>query len=237
MADKLIKRVVLVSNQNRNIKELVEKLEAADFEVLRAESGQEARQVIEDNGLPHLIVIELELPDMDGLELCQELFDVAGLPIVTISAKNDAPTRAVEALTYADDYIRRPFNADETVMRIRRILSRLGNYSYATGPQIKVFDWLSVDHMNRQIYVRGLTKKLTPTENALLNVLLTHRGNIVDADTLIERVWRGDNTVKDRNALRVHVHRLRSKIEDDPDNPLIIRTERGIGYSFAEAEA
>lgn len=237
MADRITKRVILVSSQNKNVDELESKLVDSEFEVLRAGSGQEARQVIEDNGLPHLIVIDLDLDDMDGLELCQELFDVAGLPIVTISAQSDTPTRAIEALTYADDYIRRPFSADETVMRIRRILSRLGNYSYATGPQIKVFDWLSVDHVNRQVHVRDATKKLTPTENALLNVLLAHRGNIVDADTLIERVWRGDNAVKDRNALRVHIHRLRSKIEDDPDNPLIIRTERGIGYSFAEADA
>ena len=171
---------------------------------------------------------------MDGLQLCQEMSDKAGLPIVTISADGDSTALAVEALQYADDYIRRAHAAPEEIaMRIRRILSRIENYSYAKGPEIQIYDWLSVDHMNRQVTVRGEVRKLTPTENALLHVLLSHRGKVVDADTLIERVWRLDPSIKDKNALRVHIHRLRSKIEDDPDAPQIIRTERGTGYSLA----
>ena len=82
--------------------------------------------------------------------------------------------------------------------------------------------------------MHGETRKLTPTENALLSVLLVHRGKIIDADTLIERVWWLAPSVKDRNALRVHIHRLRNKLEADPDNPEMIMTERGIGYSFTE---
>src|SRR5574341_832822 len=230
------RRIIVVSNaEDLNIQTLVDQLESAGFEVTRVPDGQAARQHFEVNGLPHLMVIDLRLPDMDGLRLCQEMADKAGLPIVTISADGASTEQAVEALQYSDDYIRRSNAApEEVVMRIRRILSRIENYSYAKGPEIRIYDWLSVDHLNRQVTVHGEVRKLTPTENALLHVLLSHRGKIVDADTLIERVWRLDPSIKDKNALRVHIHRLRNKIEDDPDAPQIIRTERGTGYSFSE---
>lgn len=231
------RRVLIVTGaEDLNVPQLSKELETAGFDVSCTEDGRAARQHIERNGLPHLMIVDLHLPDMEGVRLCQEMADKAGLPILTVSSDVEGSSNAVEALRYADDYVRRSYaDPEEITMRVRRILSRIENYSYAKGPEIAIYDWLSVDHVNRQVTVHGEVRKLTPTENALLHVLLSHRGKVVDAEILIERVWRLDPSIKDKNALRVHIHRLRNKIEDDPDNPRIIRTERGTGYSFAEA--
>jgi DNA-binding response OmpR family regulator len=229
------RRVLLVSsNEGLDIQRLIESLHEAEFTVDRVEDARSARQHIRENGVPHLMVVDLRSPDADGLKLCQELHSTTGLPIITVSSDDDSWESAIAALQHSDDFVRRTVAPEEVVMRIRRILSRINDFSYAKGPEIQVFDWLTVDQVNRQVTVRGESRKLTPTENALLSVLLSHRGKIVDADTLIDRVWRLDPTIKDRNALRVHIHRLRSKIEDDPDDPRIILTERGTGYRFAE---
>ncbi len=229
------KRVLLVSDStDMEVQGLSDELMGAGFEVVRVDDALAARRHIERTGLPHLLIVDMRLPRLEGLKLCQELYDAAGLPIITLSGHSDTAEAAVEALQYADDFIRRPFSPVEATVRVRRILSRIDNFAYASGPEIRIHDNLSLDQVNRQIKLRGEVRKLTPTENALLSVLLTHRGKIVDADTLIERVWRLDPTIKDRNALRVHIHRLRNKIEDDPDHPHLILTERGIGYSFAE---
>jgi DNA-binding response OmpR family regulator len=232
------RKILIVTNEDDlELPELTEELMSAGFELIAAPDAQSARRYMETNGLPHLMVIDLLISDVDGLQFCQEMYEAAGMPIITISRNGDTAA-AVEALKFADDFVRRKYaKSEELSMRIRRVLSRIQNFSYATGPEIQIADWLSVDHVNRQVTVRGEARKLTPTENALLSVLLAHRGKIVDADTLIERVWRLDPSVKDRNALRVHIHRLRNKIETDPDDPIMILTERGIGYSFADAPA
>jgi len=232
----LPRRILIISSADDiEIDALATELLASDYEIQTISGAQEARDHIEKQGLPHLMVIDLRL---DGAgDLARDMYEAAGMPIITV-APNGGADAAVEALRYADDFVRQEYaSAPELGMRIRRVLSRIQNFSYATGPEIKISDWLSVDHINRQVTVHGEIRKLTPTENALLNVLLTHRGAIVDADTLIERVWRLDPSIKDRNALRVHIHRLRNKIENDPDAPQFILTERGIGYSFADDTA
>jgi DNA-binding response OmpR family regulator len=98
-----------------------------------------------------------------------------------------------------------------------------------------VRDWLSANLVRSRVTVRGEVRTLTPTECALLSVLLAHWGKGVSADTLLERVWRGSEIPADNNALRVHLHRLRSKVEDDPDNPQIVLTDRGEGYRLSRA--
>jgi DNA-binding response OmpR family regulator len=208
---------------------------SAGFKLTRVTTTDEARGEMEKNGLPHLMIVDFSMDNnIDGLEFCEELYESAGMPILIIG-KNGDSTDAVEALRVADDYVHRSYyEPKEIAMRVRRILSRVDNFSYAKGPLIHIAEWLAIDHVNKEVSVHGETRKLTPTENALLSVLITHRGNIVDADTLIDRVWQLDPSVKDRNALRVHIHRLRNKLEEDPDHPQWIRTERGIGYSFAE---
>jgi DNA-binding response OmpR family regulator len=181
-----------------------------------------------------VMLVKLNLPDTNGLELCRRVLSLNDLPLIVLAdPADDKSGTATQALRFADDYVRTPLDLDELVMRIRRVLSRIENFSYAAAPRIQICNNLAVDYTHRVAIVDGQERQLTPTESALLDVLVKHQGHVVDTDTLIERVWRSGTVIRDRNALRVHVHRLRDKIEPDPDNPVVVLTERGVGYLFA----
>ncbi len=223
------KRVLAVGNVIDET--LLAYLLEAGFEAERATDGQDALKSVERSGLPHLMLIALDLPDMSAFDLCERIHTLADVPIVILSER-DRPSLAAQALRYADDYVRCPVEPEELVMRMRRILSRMANFSYASGPQQEVCESLKVDYARRCAIVDGEERRLTPTEAVLLSVLIRHAGVAVDADTLIERAWRAGAEISDRNALRVHMHRLRRKIERNPHHPALIVTERGIGYTF-----
>ena len=228
-------RNILIAGNGFNIDGLRQTLNGANFQIVSVPRGGDAIEYIGEHGLPYLMLVNLELPDMDGIELCEEFYDTTGLPIIAVSNQL-TPERATSALHYADDFVSTRVSAEELAMRVRRILSRINDFSYASGPKVPIYDWLVIDPVQREVDVQGKTYKLTPIENALLNVLIKHKGDVVDADTLIERVWRSEPTVSDRNVLRVHIHRLRQKLEADPTLPRVIMTERGIGYSFADLQ-
>jgi two-component system, OmpR family, response regulator RegX3 len=229
--------VLAVSNSgDLNFEALSAELMTHQLELVQVDDDEAARERIRNEGLPHLVIIDLKPSTTSGLALAEELYQIAGMPIIIVLDSNsDSQDVVLEALKYADDVIRRQYaTSEELGMRIIRVLSRIQNFSYASGTQIEVTYWLSVNHIKRELVVNGTTRTMTPTENALLGVLLAHRGTVVDADTLIQRVWQLDPSNKDRNALRVHMHRLRTKIEADPKNPLLLMTARGNGYLLAE---
>jgi DNA-binding response OmpR family regulator len=228
-------RQVLVVAGAESVSVVQEELLNAGFDVITAADPQSARQHIEQNGMPHLLVVELEGSGSEGLNLCRDLFDVAGLPIITIS-DDDSTDLAVRALTYADDHIRRQYVKDELAIRARRILSRIQDFSYADRPALEVYDWFFYNNVKDEITIRGQTKKLTPTENSILRILLKYKGKVIDTATLIERVWQADPTEGSENALRVHIHRLRHKIELNPPAPRVIFTARGEGYILQSTE-
>jgi DNA-binding response OmpR family regulator len=225
-------RQVLVVAGEESASALQEDLLNAGFDVATANDVQSARQHIERNGMPHLLIVELKEPEEEGLSLCQDLYDVAGLPIITIT-DDDSTDLAVRALKYADDHIRRRYADDELVVRARRVLSRIQDFSYADRPALEVFDWFLYDNTKNEITIKGQTKKLTPTENSILRILLKYKGKVIDTATLIERVWQADPTEGSENALRVHIHRLRHKIERNPPAPRVIFTARGEGYTLS----
>jgi DNA-binding response OmpR family regulator len=232
-----LRRVLAVSSaDDLDFKAIGAELASDTMELVRQNNVAEARQWIYREGLPHLILIDLAGSGEEGWSFSEEMYQIANTPIILISEEEEDSTEtALAALKHADDFVRRGYaTSQELGMRIRRVLSRIQNFSYAAGPQVKVTDWLSVDHVKRQVIVNGEARTLTPTENALLGVLMAHRGSVVDADTLIKRVWQLNPSIKDRNALRVHMHRLRNKIEPDPNNPFMITTTRGNGYCLAE---
>lgn len=222
---------LLVVGEEPAVRDLVDRLFAEGFEVAFCTDATATWRHIQQHGLPHLLIVGVELPGVDGLALCQQLQALADLPIIVLS-RQDKPGLAAKALQYADDYIRQPVAPDELVMRIRRVLSRITNFSYAAGPRIEICENLTLDPLRRRVIVDGEERQLTPTENVLLQVLLKHWGRVVETDTLIERVWRTGISIQDRNSLRVHMHRLRQKLEPKPDSPSLILTERGQGYVF-----
>jgi DNA-binding response OmpR family regulator len=190
---------------------------------------------VRDNGLPHLAVIDLGLPSMHGFELSKKLKALGDVPIIFISNQDEIDTVVRGLADFADDYVTKPFDIRELVARAYRVLSRVHDYGYTQSPIITVDDWLSVDFGNSRLLAGGQATLLTPTEAGLLHILIRNSGHIVPSDTLIARVWPLEQIFED--TLRVHMHRLRRKLERDYRHPQYIQTERGVGYRFVMAES
>ena len=206
-------------------------LELAGFRVITTDRGPKVLRWIEEHGLPHLALVDLMMPEMDGFTLCREIHRFADLPIIVLTAVDD-PATVVEALeTMADDYLVKPFNPPELVARIRRVLGRYPDLKAAAGEPVKVDQRLQVDLARMRAKVDGEDVVLTPTENKILHVLMNAPQRTVSHGILLERVWPLEEVFED--TLRVHVYRLRKKIEPDPAKPRYLVTRRGIGYAFS----
>jgi DNA-binding response OmpR family regulator len=205
-------------------------LEKAGFDVWTAGSAEEALTLIEQKGLPHLALVDILLPGQDGLALARRLQEWSDLPVVMLTSVDEEETvvKAIEG--FAEDYIRKPFNVREVVARVERVFRRIGDFGYALQPVIRVDDHLEVDFSHQRARVDGREIPLTATETKLLYVLMRNAGRVVVTDFLLRRLWPGDEVFED--TLRVHVHRLRSKIEPTPSRPRYVVTERGAGYRF-----
>ena len=213
------------------IRRLVElKLDHAGYEVFTAASGHEALDVISRCGLPHLAIVDLMMPGMDGFELCEVLQQFSDLPVIMLTAVDEEETviRGIEH--FAEDYITKPFSPRELLARVQRVLRRIGDFAYTMGAVIKIDGRLTVDIAHQQAIVEGQPIDLTPTETKLLYILMRNAGHTVTTDFLLRRLWPMEVMFED--TLRVHVHRLRQKIEVNPREPGHIITERGTGYKF-----
>jgi DNA-binding response OmpR family regulator len=130
----------------------------------------------------------------------------------------------------AEDYIIKPFSPRELLARVQRLLRRIGDFAYTLDPVVQVDDRLAVDFAHQQVTVEGRSVALTPTETKLLYILMRNAGRTVTTDFLLRRLWPLEGVFED--TLRVHIHRLRQKIETNPNQPHYIATERGMGYRF-----
>lgn len=223
--------LILAVDDDRDIRRVVSlALSREGFEVVTAGSAAEALDWISDHGLPHLAVVDIRMPEVDGFELCRQLQAFSDVPVIMLSAVDEQETviRAIEEV--AEDYMVKPFNPKELAARVRRVIRRLGDFAYALAPQTEVDERLAVDFGRREVLVDGRPTSLTPTESKLLHILLRSAGRTVTADFLLRRIWPLEEVFED--TLRVHVHRLRQKIEPDPARPRYLVTRRGLGYSF-----
>jgi DNA-binding response OmpR family regulator len=222
---------VLVVDDDPKIRRLVElKLDHAGFEVFVAASGQEALDIISRRGLPHLAIVDIMMPGMNGFEFCETVQEFSDLPVVLLTAVDDEETiiRGIER--FAEDYVVKPFSPRELLARVQRVLRRIGDFAYTLDPVSRVDDRLGVDFAHQQAIVEGQRIDLTPTETKLLYILMRNAGRTVTIDFLLRRLWPLEEVFED--TLRVHVHRLRQKIEADPRKPRYVVTERGLGYRF-----
>jgi DNA-binding response OmpR family regulator len=223
---------ILVVDDDPAILRLVrDKLDRAGFEVWTATSGQHALDVIDQRGLPHLAVVDIMMPEMGGFEFCRTVQEFTDLPVIMLTAVDEEETviRGIEH--FAEDYITKPFSPRELVARVQRVLRRIGGFAYALDPVTQVDDRLAMDLAHRRALVDGQLVELTPTETKILYILMRNGGRTVTVDFLLRRLWPLEDVFED--ALRVHIHRLRQKIEAVPRQPRYIVTERGLGYRFA----
>ncbi len=205
-------------------------LEQNGYQVWSAASAEQAIRLLEKKGLPHLAIIDIKLPGLDGLGLCRKIHKFSDVPIILLTVIDNEET-VVEAIEkFAEDYVTKPFNPQELVARVRRILRRVGDYSYTLQPLVEVDDHLALDFVRQRAVVNGRPVALTPTETKLLHILMETAGKTVLTEHVLGRLWPKEEA--DENTLRVHIHRLRQKIEVSPGRPRYIVTERGAGYSF-----
>ena len=224
------RRVLAVEDDPDLLRLIQRELEAAGFEVWACPSAEQALDLVGRKGLPHLALVDILLPGLDGMSMARKLQEWSDLPVVMLTSvdEEDTVVRAIE--TFAEDYIRKPFAPREMVARVERVFRRIGDFGYTLQPVIRVDDGLSIDFAHQKAQTAGRTVPLTSTETKLLYVLMRSAGRVVATDFLLRRLWPSDEVFED--TLRVHVHRLRGKIEPEPGRPRYVVTERGTGYRF-----
>ena len=224
---------ILVVDDEEPIQELLRfNLAKEGYLVRVAKDGREAlNHVVNDQ--PDLIVLDLMLPGMDGLEVCRKLRSnpkLQQIPIIMLTAKGEEIDKVLGLELGADDYMTKPFSPRELLARIKARLRRL-NTQEESDAQIIIRGELRVDVTGFRVHVRGVETELTPKEFELLRVLIAHPGKVYSRDELLERIW-GYEYDGDTRTVDVHVRHLRLKVERDPSNPEYIETLRGIGYRF-----
>lgn len=218
---------VLVVDDERRYRELLEmNLSRRGYRVLQAADGLSALNQVELEA-PDLVMLDLMLPDMDGYEVCRRIREYSNVPIIMLTAKAE-PTQKVQGLAIgADDYVTKPFSAEELLARVDAVLRR----AEAGRPETAAADFgdLHIDYAQHRATVAGREIDLTPGEYRLLERLALNAGRVVVQDELLRRVW-GQGFEGETALLQTAIRRLRSKIEDDPAAPRHVLTKRGVGY-------
>ncbi|HEV2582633.1 MAG TPA: response regulator transcription factor [Ktedonobacteraceae bacterium] len=226
-------RILVVDDEIEIVRALYRSLDKHGFEVFTASSGEEALESIALHR-PDLMVLDLGLPGMSGLEVCRRVRAQSNLPIIVLSVKDTERDKVMALDLGADDYVSKPFGMDEVLARIRVALRHTAQAQSGTEP-IFTAGPLSVDFAQRQVHVNGQEVKLTPTEYDLLKALIKNSGKIMTRQMLLSQVW-GTGYGAESHYLHVYVGQLRRKIEPDPANPRFILTISGVGYRFNAEE-
>jgi two-component system response regulator RegX3 len=223
--------VLVVEDEESFIEALVVGLKREGFLVKVARDGIEAVDAF-DTVRPDLVLLDVMLPRLSGIDVCRELRTRSRVPIIMVTAKGGEIDTVVGLEVGADDYVTKPYRLRELVARMRAVLRRSppSESAPASGDVLEVGD-VRLDAERHEVYVRNVPVSLPLKEFELLELLLANAGRVLTRETLIDRVW-GPHYVGDTKTLDVHVKRLRSKIEDDPGSPRRITTIRGLGYKF-----
>ncbi len=227
---------ILVVEDEPDIRKLVHyNLTQDHYKVIEAESGDQALKLIQRDK-PSLVILDLMMPGMSGLEVCRVLRgqdETAKLPILMLTAKAGEADRVLGLELGADDYLAKPFSPRELVARVRAILRRANGAGQTETLPAYQKGGLKIDFATYEVSVRGKPIKLTLKEFELLKFLVQNPSRVLNRDQLLDRVWGGETFVTPRT-VDVHIRRLRKAIEKDDSNPKWILTLRGVGYKFDE---
>ena len=230
-------RVLLIEDDSRLAGMLSEYLGKAGFHVIHAENGARGLALHESEPVD-VVILDLMLPDIDGLEICRQIRARSDSPILMLTARGDPVDRVVGLEMGADDYLPKPFEPRELLARLRAILRRAGPGS-APGtpstPDVLRYGRLEIDRGARQARIDGETCALTGYQFALLLTLAEHAGRVMSRDALMDAV-KGESIEAFDRSIDVHISRIRAAIEDDPRKPRRVITMRGTGYVFAKVQ-
>lgn len=226
--------ILLIEDEAPIRKHLSSVLEQEGYRLVEAENGRQGLAHA-TNQPPDLIILDLGLPDVDGLEVIQRVREWSRVPIVILSARGQERDKVVALDEGADDYVTKPFVVGELLARLRvalRHASRAGSAGQGETTVIEIGE-LKLDLAARRACLLGEDLRLTPIEYRLLTTLARHAGKVLTHRFLLKEVW-GPGAIEETHYLRVHTANLRRKIEDDPARPRYLLTEQGVGYRFAD---
>ena len=221
-------RILVVDDDKDIVQTIKGNLELDGYEVLTASDGHSCLQMARDNR-PDLIILDLNLPDIDGIKACQIMRREYDFPIIMLTAREGVSDKVLGLECGADDYIVKPFNSLELSARIKSILKRVERS--LVNDQYEFKD-LSINFKSKTITVRNETVKLTKTEFELLSLFVSYPGEVLSREFIQQQIWRDSQLYQTSRAVDVHVQRLRKKIEAEVDKPEYIVTVAGVGYKF-----
>ncbi len=243
----MARKILVVDDEAVLVETIAYNLEQAGYQVITASDGVSALEATHKEA-PDLIILDIMLPGMDGLEICRQLRredDTATIPIIMLTAKGEEIDKVVGLEVGADDYVTKPFGRRELLARVRALLRRAdypSNNDERTAPaevpqEVRppnrelLAGPLRIDLAGRRVNCRGVDLELQPKQFDLLTYLVRNRGTVLTRDQLLHNVW-GYDYAGDTRTVDVHIRWLREKLEEDPANPKLIQTVRGVGYVF-----
>jgi len=229
------KKILVVDDEKDIVDLIAYNLEKEGFTTMSAYDGEVAIEMVKSQK-PDLVVLDLMLPGMRGLEVCKFIRrnrETEALPVIMLTAKGDHVDRIIGFELGADDYITKPFNVGELIARVRAVLRRAESRPEADRAETFTYKGLHINYGTYEVQVDGERVDLGPTELKLLRFFTQHPGRVYTRDQLLDYVW-GDETFVEPRTVDVHISRLRLAIEKDKEKPQYILTVRGIGYKFAD---
>jgi two-component system KDP operon response regulator KdpE len=223
------KRVLVVDDESQITRVLRHSLTAHRYDVRTAADGLSAIDTFRD-WHPDLIITDLQMPEMNGIELCREIRKTSKVPIIVLSVKGEERTKVDALDAGADDYVLKPFGIDELLARVRAALRRSSDVPVEAALKFDDGDFM-IDPSTRTVLVNGASVHLTPTEFDLLVFLFQNRNKVITHRAILTAIW-GGNYTEQTEYLRVFVGQLRKKVEKDPSQPRYLRTEPWVGYRF-----
>lgn len=231
----MVSRILIVDDEKDIVDLVAYNFEKEGYEVLKAYDGEGALRVVRSKK-PDLIVLDLMLPGIQGLEVCKEIrrnAGTAGIPVIMLTARGEELDKVIGLEVGADDYITKPFSVKELVARVKAVLRRADARKIPGAAEIFEFKGLRIDLASYEVTVDGKKVSLSRTEFNLLRFLASNPGRVYSREQILDNVW-GDESFVEPRTVDVHVRRLRAQIERDENNPHYIVTVRGVGYKFAD---
>ena len=230
----MAKRILLVDDEPLIIKGLKYTLEQEGYETLAAYDGEEALEVFFANTVD-LVLLDVMLPKLDGIQVCQRIRESSNVPIIMLTAKGEDMDKILGLEYGADDYMTKPFNILDVKARIKTILRRASQPVAAEKKKIIRVRDLEVNIVNRSVTLGGKEVRLTAKEFDLLQLFINNRGKVFSREAMLETVWKYDY-MGDARTVDVHIRRLREKIERNTSQPEFIFTKWGVGYYFTDKD-
>jgi DNA-binding response OmpR family regulator len=225
--------ILLVDDEDSIQKLLAYPLEHEGYRVVQAWDGEQALALFAAEPID-LVVLDIMLPKLDGLEVCKRIRATSSVPIIMLTARDDEFDKVLGLELGADDYITKPFSIREFRSRVRALLRRAGPQRREGEPgELIIADTLAIDLGRRAVEIEGRSVQLTYVEFELLRTMAAHPGRVYSRQMLLESLW-GSSDYRDPRTIDVHVRHLREKLERDPKEPELIFTVRGVGYRFRE---